>query len=289
MEQFGVMVFNFGIGDLFLYWSVLFRVIYIIVNLQLINLLGYMKNKYNIIWLECVDSTQSYLNSLDTEELSEWTIIASKSQEKGRGQGKNQWESEDNKNITFSLLLKPNYISIIDQFKITQVISLGVYDFLSKYVSNVHIKWPNDLYVGGNKICGILIQNKVCGMEYTNAICGIGLNINQTVFKYAPNPTSLKIETNLDFCINDCLNELLDCIRHRELMLIEGKSEELKDEYILNLLYYKVWAKYYYDNEYIWARILDVNEFGYLILEKKDNRKIEVELKEIKFCHHIEK
>lgn len=247
-----------------------------------------MKNKYNIIWLECVDSTQSYLNSLDTEEISEWTIIASKSQEKGRGQGENRWESEDGMNLTFSLLLKPNYISIVEQFKITQVISLGVYDFLSKYISNVHIKWPNDIYVGGNKICGILIQNKVCGMEYTNAICGIGLNINQTNFNYAPNATSLKLETNLDFRINDCLIELLDCIRKREIMLIEGKAKELNDEYRLNLLYYKIWAKYYYDNGYIWAKILDVNEFGYLILEKKDNSMIEVELKEIKFCHQIE-
>ena len=56
----------------------------------------------------------------------------------------------------------------------------------------MEIKWPNDIYVGDRKICGILIENRLQGSTIKDSIVGIGLNVNQASFlSDAPNPVSL--------------------------------------------------------------------------------------------------
>ena len=75
------------------------------------------------------------------------------------------------------------------------------------------VKWPNDIYVGNRKICGILIENTLCGAAIQHSIIGIGLNINQRDFlSDAPNPVSLYQLTRKDTCINDILEGILSRI-----------------------------------------------------------------------------
>ncbi|MFA7082234.1 MAG: biotin--[acetyl-CoA-carboxylase] ligase [Bacteroidales bacterium] len=244
-----------------------------------------IKNKYNILSNESLASTQTSLIGMDLSCLPEWTILIAKNQTSGRGQSKNVWESEDGKNLTFSILLKPSFINIADQFLITQVLSLGIYDFLSKHIQDVYIKWPNDIYVKKNKIGGILVNNKLQGEDFTFSICGIGLNINQTSFSNSPNPTSMKIELDEDFNLEVLLIDLLDSIYSRYDRLRVKKISDYKAEYISKLLYYNIWAEYEYEGNLVEAKILDVNQYGHLILIKRDKTRIEADLKQLKFCH----
>ena len=239
---------------------------------------------YNIHWFESLHSTQDYLKNSFDDSLPKWTVFVAKEQIKGKGQGQNVWESEKDKNLTFSILLYPNFLQARDQFLITQILSLGIYDFLSHYLSNVFIKWPNDIYVGKNKICGILVQNQIIGMEYSTAFCGIGLNVNQTEFSFAPNPTSLKLELDRSFDLDILLEEVLDCIRIRYEQLENNLIADYKKEYMEKLLLYKVWSKYLYcDNEIMEAKIKDVDNFGRLILENRGGKEIIADLKQLKF------
>ncbi|MDD3667200.1 Bifunctional ligase/repressor BirA [bioreactor metagenome] len=239
---------------------------------------------YNIHWFESLHSTQDYLKNSFDDSLPKWTVFVAKEQIKGKGQGQNVWESEKDKNLTFSILLYPNFLQARDQFLITQILSLGIYDFLSHYLSNVFIKWPNDIYVGKNKICGILVQNQIIGMEYSTAFCGIGLNVNQTEFSFAPNPTSLKLELDRSFDLDILLEEVLDCIRIRYEQLENNLIADYKKEYMEKLLFYKVWSKYLYcDNEIMEAKIKDVDNFGRLILENRGGKEIIADLKQLKF------
>lgn len=239
---------------------------------------------YNILWFESLDSTQDYFKNSDIDSLPEWTVIATKEQTKGKGQGQNVWESQKGMNLTFSLLLYPTFLQAKNQFVLTQILSLGIYDFLSHYLSNVFIKWPNDIYVGRNKICGILVQNQIIGLEYSSAICGIGININQVNFAFAPNPTSLKIELGKSFDLELILQELLDCIKVRYENLKSNLYLHYKKEYLDKLLFYKEWAKYIYnDMETLEAKIINVDDFGRLILEKRDGNTINVDIKQLKF------
>lgn len=241
-----------------------------------------MENKYDILWLNEVVSTQSYLISLDLKSTLEWKVIATNIQSKGKGQGENKWESEDFKNLTFSFLLKPLFLHPSRQFIITQIISLGICDFLSNYIDGVKIKWPNDIYIGENKICGILIQNQLFGNLYSNAVCGIGININQTKFNLPSNPTSLKIETNRDYNLNTLLVEILNSINLR-YEFAKTNILNLDFEYKDKLLFYNNYKNYIYNGEEIKAKIINISEFGHLILETKNNGLINASLKDITF------
>lgn len=239
---------------------------------------------YNIYWFESLHSTQDYLKNSFDDSLPKWTVIVAKEQIKGKGQGQNVWESEKDKNLTFSILLYPNFLKARDQFIVTQILSLGIYDLLTRYLSNVFIKWPNDIYVGKNKICGILVQNQIIGMEYSTAFCGIGLNVNQTEFRFAPNPTSLKLELDRSFDLDIILEEVLDCIRIRYEQLENNLIADYKKEYMGKLLFYNVWSKYLYcDSEIMEAKIKDVDNFGRLILENRGRKEIIADLKQLKF------
>jgi BirA family biotin operon repressor/biotin-[acetyl-CoA-carboxylase] ligase len=231
-------------------------------------------------------STQTSLIQADKiQEMNEGSVFVAQSQTKGKGQAANIWESEDYKNLTFSLLLRPLFIKPSEQFSLTQILSLSVVDFLKKYVNEefIKIKWSNDIYIKGNKICGILIQNNIIGEEFSKAFCGIGLNVNQTRFKHVPNPTSLALETGKTQDLNVLLRELLNCIAFRyESFRI---NPDMNEEYLDCLLYMNELRDYIYKSKRIRAKIIGVNHYGALCLEQMNGQVIEAEQKEVIFLH----
>ena len=109
-----------------------------------------------------LDSTNNYAASLLlTKRPPDGSVIVASSQIGGRGQGTNKWESEPDRNLTFSVILYPDFIDVTKQFEISKAISLGMVDFLRDYVENVSIKWPNDIYIGKAKVAGILMEYSI--------------------------------------------------------------------------------------------------------------------------------
>jgi BirA family biotin operon repressor/biotin-[acetyl-CoA-carboxylase] ligase len=109
-------------------------------------------------------------------------------------------------------------VQAYDQFVISQLTSLAVVDLLASHGIVARIKWPNDIYVGDRKICGMLIENAVRGKRLDTSIIGIGLNVNQRNFNVnLPNPTSMILareeNTGMDseaFDLNELLEEFMD-------------------------------------------------------------------------------
>ena len=154
--------------------------------------------RYN---LKNIDSTSTELRRrMSAEELPHGYCISADFQTAGHGQATNHWESEDGKNLLFSLLLRPSVIPASEQFVITEIVTLAIINALQDYIrQRITIKWPNDIYVGDKKLCGILIENALCGPTIDTCIVGIGININQELFtSNAPNPISLKQLTGRD-------------------------------------------------------------------------------------------
>ena len=78
-------------------------------------------------------STNTYLQQLDTDRhLPEGHIVYTDTQRAGRGQRGNSWESEPGKNLTFSLLLRPEHIPANQQFLLSQAVSLAMTDLLGR-------------------------------------------------------------------------------------------------------------------------------------------------------------
>lgn len=165
-----------------------------------------------IKWYNIIESTNSELSS-QKNSCTDKQVFAAYSQSAGKGQRGNVWESEPHMNLTFSILFYPEGIQAKDQFLISQAVAIGICSYLRAKGIESEIKWPNDIYVGGKKICGILIENAIEGAMLKSCIAGIGININQRDFPgYLPNPTSLAILTGRTFSIEDELEELLEYV-----------------------------------------------------------------------------
>jgi BirA family biotin operon repressor/biotin-[acetyl-CoA-carboxylase] ligase len=242
--------------------------------------------KRNIILFEELNSTQTKLLELNKENsLAEFSVVICRNQTNGKGQQDNVWESQSGCNLTFSLLLRPEFLNPSKQFLLTKALSLGVVDFLKNYINPklIKIKWPNDIYVKDNKICGILVLNTITGQQFDAAYCGIGININQLRFANAPNPTSLALETGKDnYDLDLLLGELLDCLWARYKAL-QTSAASISRQYLHKLYLFGTMTPYIYKEEKIEAKIVAVDKFGYLILEDKTKKIIKSSLKELKF------
>ena len=151
-----------------------------------------------------------------------------------------------------------------------------------KEFKNIKVKWPNDLYVGSNKICGTLVSTRLQGDTISSAVCGIGLNINQTAFPdWVPNPTSLRLLTGRSYDLEATLHVLLDCIRRRYDALCAGA--DMQQEYLAHLMNLGCEARYGYLGREITAVITGVDDHGRLLLDSSDGRRLCCAMKEITF------
>ncbi len=153
-----------------------------------------MEKNLGIKWYQTIDSTNSQANR-ELADAPHGSVWVADFQTAGRGQRGNKWESKSAENLTFSILLRPIFLSPTRQFLISQIASIGVLRYLHAKGVEAKIKWPNDIYIGNKKICGMLIEHSISGDKLSGSIVGIGLNLNQREFASdAPNPTSLILE-----------------------------------------------------------------------------------------------
>lgn len=248
--------------------------------------------QFNIINILKLESTNSYAQQLiKSGDLHEGDVIFALNQEKGRGQGDNFWESEPGSNLLISIILEPKMIPASRQFVLAQLVSLAIADLVKEYVLTgrvpieVKVKWPNDIYVNNKKVAGILFQNFVKGNEIEYSIVGIGINVNQEQFySGASNPVSMIHHTHKSINIELLLSKLLDNIGvSYEVFRLEENFQELKSRYINNLFRYDEWATYSDGKETFRGRIVDVDEYGRLMVELESGEVKKFMFKEIEF------
>lgn len=240
-----------------------------------------------LLHLKELNSTNAYaLNLLTKNKPGEGTVVSAWNQTQGRGQIGSSWESEAGKNITISIILYPSFLPIRQQFILNQAISLGIFDFISKFISTqVKIKWPNDLLVRDKKIAGTLIQNILSSNIFQSSVIGVGINVNQVLFKSdAPNPTSLKLETKKEYDVNSLIDLLCSAIEKRYLQLRAGNISILQQDYLNNLHQFQEEAIYQRtDNREIFSgKIVGIDESGKLIIDHKKGQSA-FSMKEVRF------
>ena len=189
----------------------------------------------NTIYLDKVASTNDYLRELlsNFKPLAEGTAILAGEQFQGKGQRGSTWVSEPGKNLTTSILLKPHFLSIAQQFALSATVAIAVVNWLKRKTEQaVTVKWPNDIYVGNKKIVGILIENKLKGNKIEASIVGIGININQVNFDTATTITSLAVLTDkADYVIKDLAVELFESIQQEYNNLSTQSWQSILDHY----------------------------------------------------------
>ncbi|HEY9489977.1 MAG TPA: biotin--[acetyl-CoA-carboxylase] ligase [Chryseosolibacter sp.] len=219
----------------------------------------------NLVFMpDCPSTNTLALQITQQSPVKEGTLVITDHQTAGKGQRGNVWEAEPHQNLTFSLILKPNFLAVNKQFYLNVIICLALKDYLEAKTSGaIHIKWPNDILVHEKKISGILIENQLQGTVISSSIVGIGLNINQKIFS-SVSATSLSLVAGNDYELEDELPIVLGFIEGRYLQLRRGDYQSLMDLYLATL--YRRHQKHTFstDGNLFEGVIEDLDEWGKL-------------------------
>ena len=244
----------------------------------------------HIIWHENLTSTND--KALEgVEQLDNLSIVATFCQTAGRGQQGNKWSSSVGQNLLFSVLIKDfNCFGLTPlpasrQFLLSRAAALAVVSFLEKWGLPARIKWPNDIYVGDKKICGILIENGLQGKALVRSIIGIGINLGQRDFPpELPNPTSVALLTDARF-ERETLQTELQRFAILFADLLQKEPDTIKEAYE-QLLYRKdAWASYreLHTGVRFEARLLGTEDGGRVLLEERNGNIRKFAFKELEF------
>jgi len=161
-----------------------------------------MEKGWQIKWYKEIDSTNLEAERMLSEGLEcgfdILSVIAAVWQTAGKGQGDHKWHSAPGENLTFTVVRQypEDAMEARNQPAVSWGTALAVVDYMASKGIEAKIKLPNDIYVGDNKICGLLIKHHVRNNKLLDSIIGIGIDINESDFPYdLPNPTSVRIET----------------------------------------------------------------------------------------------
>ncbi len=137
--------------------------------------------------LDRVDSTNNYAMGLLQQGKGKHGMACfARQQINGKGQRGKSWQSEADKNILLSIIIKPNNCFTVKPFIFSAAIANLCRQYLQQLLDKPFVcKWPNDIYFGDKKTGGILIENIYRGKEWQWAVVGIGINVHQVQFDSA--------------------------------------------------------------------------------------------------------
>lgn len=145
------------------------------------------------VFVEEVTSTNTEAKRLYPELNKDFLFVAPR-QSSGKGRLDRVFVSGLG-GVYMTLCYKPKKMFVTDSLKIVLMTGLAVAKVLKKYTENVAIKWPNDVFVNGKKICGILLESVVTENVTEAIFLGIGVNItNEIPDELKSKVTSLKLE-----------------------------------------------------------------------------------------------
>ena len=138
----------------------------------------YLNPKLNIEIFNELDSTNTYLKKVGSSGEKENQLVIALSQTVGRGRMGRSFYSPNGTGIYFSMLLHPEFSAEKSLF-LTVMSAVSVAETVMGYTSNdVKIKWVNDVYIDGKKVCGILTEGSInADKKLDYAVVGIGINI----------------------------------------------------------------------------------------------------------------
>lgn len=171
-------------------------------------------------WHEELGSTNTRADALGRQEAPSGTLVTAERQTAGRGRRGRVWESPAGANIAMSLLLRPQ-VPTEQLPQLTVLCALAVARALRELGAEPAIKWPNDIYLGGRKLCGILCETAFEKGKVLHTVAGIGINV-----KKAPKPPEVAaLSVSLEEAGFSCERESLIAAVCDELLGLIGQWE----------------------------------------------------------------
>lgn len=240
--------------------------------------------KKKIIRLKETDSTNRYLRELPENGDKEIVIAVADYQSAGKGQGSHTWESEDGKNLLFSIKVHPRWVPVRQPFLLSMAEALALKDALDSYVDGITLKWPNDVYWKDMKISGTLIETSIDSKGIKTCIFGTGININQTKFySDAPNPVSLCQILGHEVDREEVLQRVIAAFEQYYELLRRADYMDVSGIYHMALYRRKGFHRYEDADGEFEGAFVEVEDDGHLILHDKQGVIRSYAFGEIKF------
>lgn len=214
------------------------------------------------IAFEEIDSTNNCAKSLRSEGVD--LIITAKRQTGGRGTKGRSFLSEEGGVYLSTLRFYEDFLAK-DAFKIMSGAAVAVCETLRFYGLKPVIKWANDVYVNGKKICGILIENTLSGNRIASSVVGVGLNVNNLLSEELKDiATSMALEGGKTFSVETVTEKLIE----------ELFKERTIEDYRAYLGFMGERITLILGDERIPATLLSVDEEGKLLAEIDGEKRI---------------
>ncbi|MDO4616401.1 MAG: biotin--[acetyl-CoA-carboxylase] ligase [Lachnospiraceae bacterium] len=219
-----------------------------------------------------IDSTNEWAKRAAAEGAADGSVYLADYQSAGKGRRGRTWQSPEGTSVSMSLLLRPEIPA--DRISmLTLIMGLSAAEGMKAVTGlDVGIKWPNDVVIGGRKLCGILTEANSL-VEYI--VVGIGINCNMEAFpeELSQTATSLRLEMGRPVSREAVTAEILKAFyrnyeEFRKTCTITGSVKEAYEDLLVNR-----------DRQ---VRVLDpkgeyegislgINEMGELLVQRADN------------------
>lgn len=199
-------------------------------------------------------------------------VIFTTEQNAGRGQRGRIWKAEKDASIALSALVRPDFLTVSQQFSLSMAVALAAQDLLAPYAGaeDIRIKWPNDIYWRDRKLAGILIESVISSSgQWQWAVAGIGINVNQSSFPSdLPNPVSLRQITGKLFDCEKLARELCLLLEQRLGQLQEKGASAMLEDYNQTLYKKGSTCQFIKNDQSFQATVGSVTITGELVLEE---------------------
>ncbi|MDP2208507.1 MAG: biotin--[acetyl-CoA-carboxylase] ligase [Bacteroidota bacterium] len=226
----------------------------------------------DIISFETIDSSNTYAKTLSDADAKNGMIIIAEGQTCGRGRFNRKWESQKERNLTFSILLKPE--SALNKIGLLPLLTASAVAKAIEAVTNLEVecKWPNDILINGKKTCGILIES-TSTLKINRIIVGIGLNVNQELFPDGIRLTATSLKNEFGKTIDRIilLADILNRFEDMYFRFTQNDTKEYLSDWISRCKMFGKEISVSYFEKQIHGKVLRIDSDGSLILKSEDN------------------
>lgn len=238
--------------------------------------------------LEETTSTNDYLRNLTPS--ADITVVSTSFQTKGRGQMGNTWVSDRGKNALFSVLVRPKELKATDGFVLSQAMALAIKETLDEHIGEVCIKWPNDIYHEGRKICGTLIENTLMGKQVWHSVIGSGINVNQRTFPdgLAAPATSICLILDKELSPEALVHAITERFAKYYEEVQQGHYCRIRELYHDSLYLKGEWCRFQDDSGAFIGCISHVEPDGHIVIKDSESVCRRYAFKQVKLIHSTE-
>lgn len=220
-----------------------------------------------------VTSTNDVAKKLAARGADEGTVVISEVQTLGRGRLGREWASPKG-GIWFSIILRPE-VHPKDASKLTFVASVAVARVIREMFDlEAEIKWPNDVLIGGKKVCGILTETSTKDDVVDFVVVGVGINANVSLESFPQNLrkslTTLKEELKEEIKQEEFLRALLEELERYYKMFLRKKFDLILEEWKNLAGFLGQHVKVLSFDEKISGWAVDVDQSGALIIKLRN-------------------